>query len=136
MLYQDGGGAILGHLESEVGDRDEHIHGHAMVLGASFLKYLSNGKPSLSRLSCRRSHISFLVLTDGSAFDQVLNVILIEQDFGSMPVGPGELGTTVTPLESSIWSSDGTLVKMTRIRRSLYISGQLQALLVHALHTP
>ena len=80
-----------------------------------------------------------------SAFNEVLNVTSIEEDLGSMPMGPGGLGSeitdedfddgdediaspkpppsgVITPSESSIRSSDGALTATTMKRRVVRVS--------------
>jgi hypothetical protein len=89
--------------------------------------------------------MSPLVFASKSAFNEVLNVTSIEEDLGSMPMGPGALGTeithedfddgdddiassrpppsgVVTPSESSIMSSDGVLTATTVKRRVVRVS--------------
>jgi hypothetical protein len=85
------------------------------------------------------------VFASKSAFNEVLDVTSIEEDLGSMPMGPGALGTEITdedfddgdddiassrpppsgvatPSESSIMSSDGALTATTVKRRVVRIS--------------
>lgn len=80
-----------------------------------------------------------------SAFNEVLNVTSIEEDLGSMPMGPGALGSeitdedfddgdeditssqlppsgAITPSEASIRSSDGALTATTMKRRVVRVS--------------
>lgn len=85
------------------------------------------------------------VFANKSAFNEVLNVTSIEEDLGSMPMGPGRLGSEITdedfddgdediasprptpsgiitPSESSIRSSDGALTATTVKRRVVRVS--------------
>jgi len=85
------------------------------------------------------------VFANKSAFNEVLNVTSIEEDLGSMPMGPGALGSGVTdedfddgdeditssqlppsgamtPSEASIRSSDGALTATTMKRRVVRVS--------------
>ena len=85
------------------------------------------------------------VFANKSAFNEVLNVTSIEEDLGSMPMGPGALGSeitdedfddgdeditspkpspsgAITPSESSIRSSDGALTATTMKRRVVRVS--------------
>ena len=80
-----------------------------------------------------------------SAFNEVLDVTSIEEDLGSMPMGPGGLGSeitdkdfdngdedlaspkplplgAITPSEASIRSSDGALTATTMKRRVVRVS--------------
>ena len=91
------------------------------------------------------AHVLFPVFANKSAFNEVLNVTSIEEDLGSMPMGPGRLGSEITdedfddgdediasprpppsgamtPSESSIRSSDGALTATTVKRRVVRVS--------------
>ena len=80
-----------------------------------------------------------------STFNEVLDVTSIEEDLGSMPMGPGGLGSeitdedfddgdedlaspkpppsgAITPSEASIRSSDGALTATTMKRRVVRVS--------------
>lgn len=98
----------------------------------------------LSRPSCPCVHTLSIVFANKSAFNEVLNVTSIEEDLGSMPMGPGGLGTEITDEDfddgdddiasprpppsgvitpsSSIRSSDGALTATTVKRRVVRVS--------------
>ncbi|KAF9784514.1 hypothetical protein BJ322DRAFT_850843 [Thelephora terrestris] len=108
------------------GGREEYIYAHTKVLSA-------------------RSEYFRNMFANKSAFNEVLNVTSIEEDLGSMPMGPGRLGSeitdddfddgdddiasprpppsgVITPSESSIRSSDGALTATTVKRRVVRVS--------------
>lgn len=127
------------------GTREEYIYAHTKVLSARS-EYFRN-----SKLFFFHNHrvVVFihrsLVFANKSAFNEVLNVSSIEEDLGSMPMGPGGLGTEITdedfddgdeditslrqppsgmitPSGSSIRSSDGALTATTVKRRVVRVS--------------
>jgi len=141
-----GGGTGSGRTSraSRVRGREEYIYAHTKVLSARS-EYFRNSKPSF--LTPRGdAHVSlFPVFANKSAFNEVLNVTSIEEDLGSMPMGPGALGSeitdedfddgdeditspkpppsgAITPSESSIRSSDGALTATTMKRRVVRVS--------------
>ena len=131
------------------GAREEYIYAHTKVLSARS-EYFRNSeyfpaKPTLRSL-CGYVHTLLPpVFANKSAFNEVLNVTSIEEDLGSMPMGPGGLGSEITdedfddgdddiaspkpppsgiitPSESSIRSSDGALTATTMKRRVVRVS--------------
>jgi len=131
------------------GAREEYIYAHTKVLSARS-EYFRNSKPPFPTLTpcllCGYAHLSLSpVFANKSAFNEVLNVTSIEEDLGSMPMGPGGLGSEITdedfddgdeditspkpppsgiitPAESSIRSSDGALTATTMKRRVVRVS--------------
>ena len=127
------------------GAREEYIYAHTKVLSARS-EHFRNSKRYFHRdhRSCAHLFLS-PVFANKSAFNEVLNVTSIEEDLGSMPMGPSGLGSEITdedfddgdeditspkaapsgmitPSESSIRSSDGALTATTMKRRVVRVS--------------
>ena len=89
--------------------------------------------------------LTYQVLTNKSAFSEVLNATSVEEDLWLMPIGPGGLGSensdedfddgdkdlaspkppplsAITPLEGSMSSSDSMLTATTMKRRVVRVS--------------
>ena len=128
------------------GTKEEYIYAHTKVLGARS-EYFKNSMLSLFILLPLGgyTHILSPVFASKSVFNEVLNVTSIEEDLGSMPMGPGRLGSEITdedfddgdeditsprpppsgiitPSESSMRSSDGALTATTVKRRVVRVS--------------
>ena len=108
-------------------------------------EYFRNSKlPAMITVSSC-SYLFILVFANKSAFNEVLNVTSIEEDLGSMSMGPGGLGNKITDEDSDdgdkdlaspnrrpqepkhlqkpfIRSSDGVLTAMTMKRRVVRVS--------------
>ena len=117
-------------------------------------EYFGNGKlPFLAmlRLYGHAHIILFQCLPGKSALNEVLNVILIEEDPGSMPMGPGGLGSkiadedfdygdedlaspkpspsgAIAPSKAFIKSSEGTPVATMMKRRVVQVSSASHAM--------
>ena len=128
------------------GAREEYIYAHTKVLSARS-EYFRNS--TLSVFAFRCVHRTFMltsrtVFANKSAFNEVLNVTSIEEDLGSMPMGPGGLGSEITDEDfddkdediasprpppsgvitpsGSMRSSDGALTATTVKRRVVRVS--------------
>ena len=140
-------GEIPGHPGLEGQGRNIFMHTPRSSAPVPTISGTVSCPPPLTTIAlrCRCIHMRYPVFANKSAFSEVLNVTSIEEDLGSMPMGPGGLGTEITdedfddgdediasprpppsgiitPSESSIRSSDGALTATTVKRRVVRVS--------------